>query len=76
MTAFPPESFRDVSRVARINETLWSELLESNSPALIKELDCLTDNLNMLKSRIAAHDRAGLEKLLRRGREIKDSIVQ
>ncbi len=48
-------SFHDVSRVARINEVLWSELFCANQELLSKQIDGLTKNLNELKEMINHH---------------------
>lgn len=71
---FSAGSYRDVSRVARINETLWSELFLDNRDALIAELDCLMGNLQDIRNAIQAGDREELTRLLRRGRQIKEDL--
>lgn len=60
-------SFKDVSRVARINETLWSELFCDNREALTKQIDTLTDHLNHLKEWIN-HDPEALKEALKNSR--------
>ena len=60
--------------MARINETLWSELFLDNRDALIAELDCLMGNLQDIRNAIQAGDREELTRLLRRGRQIKEDL--
>ena len=67
-------SYRDVSRVARINETLWTELFLENREALSRELSTLIENLNAIQTAIDAEDAETLKGLLRQGREVKEAL--
>lgn len=44
-SGFSAGSFKDVSRVANINETLWTELFLTNSENLCEEIGALIENL-------------------------------
>lgn len=67
-------SYRDVSRVARINETLWTELFLENREALSRELSTLIENLNAIQTAIDTEDAERLKGLLRQGREVKEAL--
>lgn len=67
-------SFRDVTRVAYINETMWSELFCDNSAALANEIDVLISNLEKMRDLIKAEDREGLKSILRHSKEIKEKL--
>lgn len=67
-------SYRDVSRVARINETLWTELFLENREALSRELSTLIENLNAIQTAIDAENAETLKSLLRQGREVKEAL--
>lgn len=67
-------SYRDVSRVARINETLWSELFLENREPLTREIDTLLGHLTEIRNAVAENDREALRGLLRQGREIKERL--
>lgn len=71
---FSAGSYRDVSRVARINEELWSELFLENREPLAEELEELIHHLKEIKQTIEHNDRDALQALLRRGREIKEAL--
>lgn len=71
---FSAGSYRDVSRVANINEVLWSELFLDNRDALVEELDTLTENIRKIRDAVRAGDSDELRALLRRGREIKERL--
>lgn len=71
---FSAGSYRDVSRVARINEKLWSELFLDNRVALVTELNTLIDNITHIKNAVEQNDRATLQELLKQGREVKERL--
>lgn len=71
---FSAGSYRDVSRVARINETLWSELFISNKEPLVSELDLLINNLTAIRNHIENEDSEKLRKMLKKGRLIKEEL--
>lgn len=53
---FTGDSFRDLTRIARINEVLWSELFFLNKDLLIAEIDCFTNELQRLKRCLVEDD--------------------
>ena len=67
-------SFRDLTRVAYLNEKMWTELFMYNKEALLTELDILLGSLQEYRDAIAAKDRERLEQLLRDGRERKEEL--
>lgn len=67
-------SYRDVSRVARINETLWTELFLENREALSNEIRTLIENLTHIRSALDTQDAQKLNALLKKGREVKESL--
>lgn len=71
---FSAGSYRDVSRVARINELLWSELFLENKDELSKELKTLIENITALSDAVSSGDRDTLIKLLRKGTTIKEVL--
>lgn len=71
---FSAGSYRDVSRVARINETLWTELFLDNREALSRELSTLIENLSSIQSTLDREDGEALRALLRKGRQVKEAL--
>ncbi len=71
---FSAGSYRDVSRVARLNEHLWAELFLQNSDALTGELELLIKNITEMCDAIKANDRETLERILGRGRMVKEEL--
>jgi prephenate dehydrogenase len=69
---FSAGSYKDMTRVARLNEAMWSELFLKNSTHLLEEIDCMIENLNQYKACIQANDLDQLKGLLKHGRELKE----
>lgn len=58
-------SFRDLTRIAKINEDMWSELFMMNKPALIKEMESFEAQFDLLKNMIKADDVEGMKTMMR-----------
>lgn len=71
---FSAGSYRDVSRVAKINAELWTELFLENKEPLTAELDTLIDNLTRLRTSIANGDSKSLYEQLQAGRTVKEDL--
>lgn len=67
-------SFRDLTRVAKLNENMWSELFLCNREPLLEEIDTIVSHLKEYRDAIAKNDRETLTRLLKEGREIKESV--
>ena len=72
--SFSAGSYRDLTRVAKLNETMWTELFLDNAEHLGFELDCLIKALQEYRDAIAAGDAKTLKQLLKDGRERKEAI--
>lgn len=67
-------SYRDVSRVARINAEMWTELFIDNKEPLVREIDDLVSNLMQFKYNIVNEDAQALTELMKKGNRIKEEI--
>ena len=67
-------SYRDVSRVARINAEMWTELFLDNKEPLVREIDDLVSNLMKFKYNIVNGDGEALTALMKEGNRIKEEI--
>ena len=67
-------SYRDVSRVARINADMWADLFVDNKDALVREIDDLVSNLMQFKYNIVNDDKDALKDLMNRANRIKEEI--
>ena len=68
---FSAGSFRDMTRVARLDEKMWTELFLDDADFLTTELDILIGHLSEFSQALKARDGARLQALLREGREKK-----
>lgn len=68
---FSAGSFRDMTRVARLDEDMWTELFLDDADYLSKELDVLIANLTEFADALKAGDPDTLRALLKDGREKK-----
>ena len=68
---FSAGSFRDMTRVARLDEAMWTELFLDNTDYLSAELDVLIQHLAEFSQALKAGDGDTLRALLREGRELK-----
>ena len=59
------DSFRDLTRIARINDAMWSELFLLNREALLGQMDCFLAEFTALREMLAAGDREGLREKMR-----------
>jgi len=65
-------SFRDLTRVAWLNENMWTELFLENKDNLLREIHTLINNLTQYASAMEADDAPALCALLRDGRIAKE----
>ena len=65
-------SFRDLTRVARLNEAMWTELFLNNKKPLLEELDLIINSLQEYREALQQDDAARLCDLLREGRIAKE----
>ena len=59
------DSFRDLTRIARINENMWSELFVLNKDVLLNEMDVFVKEFNELRNLLADNDIEGLKEKMR-----------
>jgi prephenate dehydrogenase len=65
---FSAGSFHDMTRVAELNEILWSELFFANRENLVSEVDGLIDRLKGYSQALKNEDEDDLYRLLHQGR--------
>ena len=71
---FSAGSYKDMTRVAWLNEYMWSELFLQNSEPLLYEIDSLISSLTEYRNAIANGDKDTLRDLLADGRMAKEQI--
>ena len=68
---FSAGSFKDLSRVAKLNEDMWTELFLLNKENLVREIDGMIDRLAEYRDTIRDEREKDLRQLLREGTERK-----
>ncbi|MEF9920204.1 MAG: prephenate dehydrogenase [Erysipelotrichaceae bacterium] len=63
LVEYTGDSFRDLTRIAKINENLWTELFFLNKDNLIREIEDFDRELNNLKNKLIEKDEDGLKEL-------------
>lgn len=69
MEKFTGDSFRDLTRIARINDLMWSELFVANKNALLEQMDLFINKFNELKVMLENEDIDGMRKMMRHSTE-------
>ena len=59
------DSFRDLTRIANINENMWTELFLLNKTALLKEIDSFIDSMSALRDYIFNEDEENIKNMMR-----------
>lgn len=65
MEKFTGDSFRDLTRIARINDLMWSELFVANKEALLAQMDLFIEKFSELKTMLEAEDIDGMREMMR-----------
>ncbi len=65
MEKYTGDSFRDLTRIARINDEMWSELFLSNQTVLLEEMDRFKAAFDELYNKIKTSDREGMREMMR-----------
>ena len=59
------DSFRDLTRIASINDEMWSELFLLNREKLLEEMDLFKNSFNKLYDYLKNGDREGMREMMR-----------
>ncbi|MCI6634752.1 MAG: prephenate dehydrogenase/arogenate dehydrogenase family protein [Eubacteriales bacterium] len=65
MEKFTGDSFRDLTRIARINDLMWSELFIANKDALLHQMNLFIDKFTELKNMLETEDVDGMRAMMR-----------
>lgn len=59
------DSFRDLTRIAKINDEMWSELLLLNKDEIVEQMNLFEQHFGKLKECIQNDDREGIREMMR-----------
>lgn len=68
------DSFRDLTRIARINENMWTELFFMNKEALLSEMDAFIGELSSIRKYIESEDEEALKEKMRTSTARRESF--
>ena len=71
---FSAGSYKDMTRVAWLNENMWTELFFENKEPLLFEIETIISSLSEYKDALENGDKDKMRELLREGRLAKESI--
>lgn len=69
MEKYTGDSFRDLTRIAKINDEMWSELFLLNRDALLRQMNEFEGEFNKLKEYLLNGDRDGMRAMMRKSCE-------
>lgn len=65
MEKYTGDSFRDLTRIARINDLMWSELFVANKKVLLDQMDMFMNEFVRLRGMIETEDIDGMRAMMR-----------
>ena len=65
MEKFTGDSFRDLTRIAKINDLMWSELFIANKAALLEQMNLFINKFNDLKTMLENEDVDAMRAMMR-----------
>ena len=71
---FSAGSYKDMTRVAWLNEAMWTELFFENKEPLLFEIDSIISSLTEYRDALETGDRDKMREILREGRVAKEEI--
>ena len=71
---FTGGSFQDMTRIAGVDEKIWTELYMHNREFVLEELDGLIEQLSVYRAALASEDTQALSDALKEGRVIRQNI--
>ena len=72
--SFIGDSYRDLTRIANINEDLWSELFLGNKENLLKSIENFEIEIDKIKNAIKNDDKESLKKLFIKSTERREKL--
>lgn len=74
LAEYTGDSFRDLTRIARINAEMWSELFLENRDELLAQMDLFLGQFSRLREALAAGDAGAMKEMMRLSSERRASF--
>ena len=65
LESYTGDSFRDLTRIAKINDEMWSELFLWNREALLAQMEVFEKTFDRLRGMLERGDREGMREMMR-----------
>lgn len=65
LVEYTGDSFRDLTRIARINENMWTELFLENRDELLNQMDLFLEKFTQLRDALAKGDEDTMKEMMR-----------
>lgn len=65
LVSYTGDSFRDLTRIAKINDEMWSELFLMNREPLLREIEGFEKSLEQMKNALINSDREKMREMMR-----------
>lgn len=72
LVSYTGDSFRDLTRIARINENMWSELFLLNREPLLQEMEIFRDSFERLYRAVKSEDQETIKEMMRLSTERRE----
>lgn len=74
--SYTGDSFRDLTRIAAINETMWAELFLWNRENLMEEMQAFCARMDQMRQYLEQQDRPALEAMFRQSTQARRAFDQ
>lgn len=71
---FTGDSYREITRIANINEKLWSQLFVNNKDNLIYSIDCFVKQVEKMREVLQSSDREELEEMFKEAKVRREKL--
>ncbi len=76
LESYTGDSFRDLTRIAKINDEMWSELFLDNRPALLEQMDAFTAQFTKMRDLLERRDVEGMRQMMRQSTARRKALEQ
>ncbi|MCQ2499227.1 MAG: prephenate dehydrogenase [Lachnospiraceae bacterium] len=73
---FSAGSFKDLTRVAKLDEYMWTDLFLANKEALLDEINIFMSHMEEYKEALENEDKETLIRILGEGRQLKEDDIK
>jgi prephenate dehydrogenase len=76
LSRYSGDSFRDLTRIADINATMWAELFLQNKEVLLDQIGSFENAMKAFRTALENEDREGMEEMMRTSKARRENFVK